>query len=144
MNNTELYNVAAHYLGVQEWAGKDSNNPVVLDFYKQAGHPEVKTDEVPWCAAFVNSVLHDCGIKGTGALNARSFMKWGKEVPSHRINLGDIIVFWRESPTSWKGHVAFFAGYDAEGNILSLGGNQGDAVSIKSYDKSKLLTVRRP
>ena len=144
MRNNKFYDTAAHYLGVKEWSGKNSNNPVVLDFFKDAGHSWVENDETPWCAAFVNSVLHDLGVVGTGKLNARSFLDYGREVSLSNADLGDILVFWRQDPNSWKGHVAFFAGFDAKGDILCLGGNQGNAVSIQSYPRSRLLSVRRP
>jgi peptidoglycan hydrolase-like protein with peptidoglycan-binding domain len=57
---------------------------------------------------------------------------------------GDIVVFWRESPQSWKGHVGFFMGFNQDGSkVFSLGGNQGDSVSIKAYDAGKVLGFRR-
>jgi len=143
MKSNYVYHTAAHWLGLEEWEGKDSNNPHVLDFFKDAGHDWVKDDETPWCAAFVNSVLKDCGIQGTGKLNARSFSQWGSAARLETANLGDIVVFWRESPDSWKGHVAFFAGFDNNGDILALGGNQGDSVSVQTYPRERVLTVRR-
>jgi hypothetical protein len=40
------------------------------------------------------------------------------------------------------GHVGFYAGIEAN-DVLVLGGNQGDSVSIAPYLKSRLLGVRR-
>lgn len=40
------------------------------------------------------------------------------------------------------GHVGFYAGIQGK-DILVLGGNQNDTVSISGYAKSRLLGVRR-
>lgn len=143
MKSNHVYHTAARWLGLEEWTGKDSNNPAIVEFFKDAGHDWVQDDETPWCAAFVNSVLKDCSLKGTGKLNARSFMDWGEPVRFSTAELGDIVVFWREKRTSWKGHVAFFAGFDHNGDVLALGGNQGNAVTVQSYPRERVLTIRR-
>lgn len=75
-------------------------------------------------------------------LNARSFLNWGTETTEPQ--LGDIVVLSRGDPDGWKGHVGFFKGFDANGDILILGGNQGDSVSVSSYSKDRLLGYRRP
>jgi len=101
----------------------------------------VDPKETPWCAAFVNAVLKEAGGgNGTGKLNARSFLNFGKETNSPKI--GDIVVLERGGKNSWQGHVGFFQGYDKNGNIKVLGGNQGNKVSIASYPKEKLLGFR--
>jgi uncharacterized protein (TIGR02594 family) len=53
--------------------------------------------------------------------------------------VGAIVVFWRGTPSSGSGHVGFVAGKDASGRLLVLGGNQGDMVSIKPGDTSRLV-----
>jgi hypothetical protein len=40
------------------------------------------------------------------------------------------------------GHVGFYAGRDGD-NVLLLGGNQGNQVSIASFPASRVLGVRR-
>ena len=49
-------------LGVREGAG-NANDPRVLAYYRDAGHPEIKADSVAWCAAFVGAMLERSGIK---------------------------------------------------------------------------------
>ena len=44
------YELALSERGVKEGPG-EADNPVVRAYYKDAGHPEVKHDSVPWCAA---------------------------------------------------------------------------------------------
>ena len=59
---------------------------------------------------------------------ARSWEKFGDAVDQPR--LGDIVVFWRVSRSSGKGHVGFYMQQNA-GTITILGGNQNtdEAVS---------------
>lgn len=99
-----------------------------------------KDDEISWCAAFVNSVCRLSGVIGTGKANARSFLDVGE--PIHNPSPGDIVIFWRESKHSWKGHVGFFIREKGE-YIYVLGGNQSNEVNISAYPKHRLLGYRR-
>jgi uncharacterized protein (TIGR02594 family) len=96
-------------------------------------------DEVAWCSAFVNWVLKQVGIEGTGSAAARSWMTWGAPCP---VRYGAIAVLWR-GPESWMGHVGFVVSTTAT-RILVLGGNQDDQVEEKWFDRSKLLATRWP
>lgn len=136
-----IYAVAEGYLGVTEYPAA-KHNPQIVKFYADSGHSWVQDDETPWCAAFVGSVLAECGIQGTKELNARSYTKWGEDVDITQAQKGDVVVFWRGSRDSWKGHVAFFSHYE-DGKIYVLGGNQGDKVSVAPYSMDRLLTIRR-
>jgi uncharacterized protein (TIGR02594 family) len=86
-------------------------------------------------------MLEDCGIAGTRSGMARSFEKWGQ--PCGPIP-GAIVVFWRGSKSSGSGHVGFVTGRDQYGNIMVLGGNQGDAVNVKPFDTSRIVGYRWP
>ena len=92
-----------------------------------------------WCAGFVNGTLKKAGIQGTGKDNARSFLAWGQ--PTSNPKKGDIVVLWRGSPGSWKGHVGYYYGTSGD-NVLILGGNQNNQVSIETYPKSRVLGYR--
>jgi uncharacterized protein (TIGR02594 family) len=95
--------------------------------------------EVPWCAAFMNASLAEVGLKGTGQLTARSFLKIGKKVTEPKV--GDIVVFKR-GDSSWQGHVGYYM--DAEGDMIYVfGGNQSDEVSVQGYPKKDVLGYRR-
>jgi uncharacterized protein (TIGR02594 family) len=139
--NTAIDTVARGYLGLKEWPGA-KHNPAVVALFAKVGHAEIHDDETPWCAAFVGAVLAEAGARGTGALNARSYMKWGEAVDISDAQAGDVVVFWRGSRDGWQGHVAFFVGFKA-GQIEVLGGNQGNAVSIAHYASARLLGIRR-
>ena len=132
---------ARSLIGTKEIVGK-KDNPVVMAMYADVGHKWVQHDEVAWCAAFVGSCLEKNGIRSTRKLNARSYLDWGVEVPLSKARKGDIVIFERGGPQSWKGHVAFFEGV-AGTKVKVLGGNQANAVNVKPYSKSKVLGVRR-
>lgn len=136
-----IYSIAESHVGLREFPGA-THNPAVVQMFADSGHAWVQDDETPWCAAFVGSVLAQAGVQGTGALNARSYLDWGQEVPLERAQRGDIVVFWRGSRDGWQGHVGFYHGIDGN-NILVLGGNQGNAVSVAPYSADRLLGVRR-
>lgn len=135
-----IYDVAEGYLGVTEYPAA-KHNPQILKFYADSGNSWVQDDETPWCAAFVGSVLAECGIQGTNKLNARSYLNWGNPVELDKAQKGDVVVFWRGSKDGWQGHVAFYSHQDQE-HIYVLGGNQGNKVSLKPYPKTKLLGIR--
>jgi uncharacterized protein (TIGR02594 family) len=57
---------------------------------------------------------------------------------------GDLVVFWREDPDSWKGHVAIFLSIDPENKeIICLGGNQDGKVCIRQYSEEYVVGFRR-
>lgn len=130
---------ARQEIGVSEIAGK-VHSKRVLSYWELAKLP-FRDDETPWCAGFVNAMVEDVGIKGTQSGMARSFESWGQ--PCGPIP-GAIVVFWRGSRTSGSGHVGFLTGRDQSGNLMVLGGNQGDAVNIKPFSASRVIGYRWP
>ena len=135
----ELLNLALSYYGLKEFPGK-KHNEVIVNFSKEIGHSWVNTDETAWCSIFINFLAKKCDYESSGKLNARSWLDVGFE-PCEK-EIGDIVVLWRESKTSWKGHVGLFI-RETDKYIYVLGGNQGNAVNIKPYLKSRLLQYRR-
>ena len=128
--------IAARALGLNE-----SDKAAALNDYLTTGGQNIDPATTAWCAAFVDATLRQSGMEGTGKLNARSYLDWGQ--PVDQPQRGDVAVFSRGDPNGWQGHVGFFDGYDEAGKIRVLGGNQGDAVSLASYDPSQLLGFRR-
>jgi uncharacterized protein (TIGR02594 family) len=126
-------------LGVAEIAGARDNTRVVR-YYADVGHPEVSNDEVAWCAAFLGACLERAGIGSTRSLLARSYLDWG--APAHEPRYGAIAVLNRGSDPT-LGHVGFLVG-ETEADIILLGGNQGDAVSVQAFPRSRLLGLRWP
>lgn len=140
--NPLILEAAGQYIGEAEWPGSKTN-PVISGFFAASGNSEVTSDEVPWCAAFVGAVLAQIGLQGTGKLNARSYKDWGATIALKDAKPGDIIVFWRESPQSWKGHVGFLVRFEGSDRVIVRGGNQRNRVADDSYPVGQILAVRR-
>ncbi len=137
MNKLQVFEKAMSYYGLEEKL-KTGFNPIVLEMLNSFHEVKI-TKNLPWCAAFVNHVLKECGHKHSSKLNARSLLKIGKKVNDP--GLGDIVVLWRGKEDSWKGHVGFYAGVNND-IIYILGGNQNNSVCIRGYSKSRLLSFR--
>ena len=129
---------AMEFYGLKEVPGIE-NNPQIIRFFKDIGYTWIKDDETAWCSCFINWLAKECSCQKSGKLDARSWLKTGRDIKYPA--LGDVVIFWRESPESWKGHVGLFISQD-EKNIYTLGGNQDNMVCIKPYSKSQLLGFR--
>jgi uncharacterized protein (TIGR02594 family) len=132
---------AALSLAASQVGFNERDQKAALQDYLTTGGANLDPAVTAWCAAFVNATLQQTGIQGTESNMARSFMDWGQPVTQPQE--GDLAVFSRGDPNGPYGHVGFFKGYDAQGNIMVLGGNQGDAVSILPYSPDRLLGFRR-
>ncbi|MGB1294859.1 MAG: TIGR02594 family protein [Flavobacteriales bacterium] len=132
--------IAFSQFGVKEIKGKQ-DNPEVLKYFDEMGLDGSRLkDETSWCSAFMNWVAMNSELEPSGELTARSWLKVGWEVKEPI--LGDVVVFWRESPQSWKGHVGLFI-RETKHFIYVLGGNQSNQVKISAYNKTQLLQYRR-
>lgn len=132
--------IAKKYLNVKELPG-DAHNVTILGWWKKL-QIKVCRDETPWCAAFVGGVLEECGIQSTRSPSARSYVKWGAKLKEPAY--GCVVTFWRGEPRGWSGHVGFVVGKDLRGNLMVLGGNQGDRVSIKPFAIDRVLSYSWP
>jgi uncharacterized protein (TIGR02594 family) len=124
-------------LGQAEIHGR-KHNPRILKWWIAIRAP-FTDDETPWCAGFVGGQLESVGIKSSRSAAARSYLKWGKKLTAAAV--GCIVVFSR-GPVN--GHVGFVVGQDSRGNLMVLGGNQGDAVNIKAFSTGNVLGYRWP
>lgn len=133
--------LALSQIGVKEIVGLE-HNPQILRYFDEIGHDWVDNDEMAWCSAFVNWVCIKNNLPMSGKLNARSWLKVGVPLEEGcEPEVGDIVVLWRVSKTSWKGHVGFFIS-NRNGYIYILGGNQGNEVCIRAYSEYRLLEYR--
>ncbi len=135
--NYHFADVASSMIGVNE----NRDTAAIASFIKRYAGVEIDPRRTAWCAAFVNAVLGSQGVKGTGKLNARSFLNFGTATDNPRE--GDIAVFSRGGANSGSGHVGFFKGFDAQGNVIIVGGNQSNSVSTTTMSADKLLGFRR-
>ncbi len=130
--------VAAKQIGMNE-----TDQRVALQEYMSNGGVNLDPAVTAWCAAFVNATLAQTGQQGTGSNMARSFLEWGQ--PVDQPQRGDLAVFSRGDPNGPYGHVGFFDGYNEDGTLRILGGNQGASgeVSYSNYGTDRLLGFRR-
>lgn len=110
--------------GLAEKPGAGSN-PEVLKLYAEAGHPEIRSDEVAWCAAAVGAALKRSGWPNTGSLAARSYEAFPH---LHRPMFGAIGVK-RRGTSAWLGHVGIVVAATGK-RVWMLGGNQHDRVCV--------------
>jgi len=96
-----------------------------------------------WCSAFMLYIARQCGLAPAATAAARSWLREGEPVALADAQPGDVVVFWRGKPGGWQGHVALLQRTAAANAIVVLGGNQGGAVSSKSYPADRLLGIRR-
>ncbi len=136
-----IVRIALGEFGVTETPGKE-HNQTVLNYFHEIGQAWVTTDETAWCSAYANWVALKAGVERSGKLTARSWLGIG--TPTDTPQIGDIVILWRESPSSWKGHVGFYIGHSEDGQyIYVLGGNQNNQVNIKAYPVSRVLGYRQ-
>lgn len=143
MIETSCYQLAQRFVGLAEVPGGVAN-PAVLAMLRLDG-ADVQDDETSWCSAFANYITWLLRLPRSKSLAARSWLSVG--VP---MDIGDakaendVVIFWRGQATGWQGHVGFFAGFNkATGQVLVLGGNQGDHVTVAPMPVDRLLGIRR-
>ncbi len=139
----KIIKIATQELGVAEYPAHQ-HNPRILQYAEETGLDYVVSngDETPWCSIFMNWVAKKAGFVQSHHPAARSWLDVGFKVK--RPELGDVVVYWRNSPSSWEGHVGIFLGYtSSRKDIYTLGGNQSNAVSITTYSVKRFLEFRR-
>lgn len=135
MSKYSWLKIAEGEKGTKEITGLAHHTPRILEYHAMTTL-KAKQDEVPWCSSFVNWVMHKAGYAITKSAAAKSWAKWGKEVP---MQLGAIIVLKRTGGH----HVGFYTG-ETKNGIYLLGGNQSNAVNVKLFNKSLFLASRMP
>lgn len=128
---------ARKYIGTREIPG-EKYHPKIFEWWRAIKRGGIKSDEVPWCAAFVGGCLEAVGIISSRYESAKSYLGWGVQL--HAPVVGCIAVFSRAG----GGHVGFVVADDGNGRLMILGGNQADRVSIVPFDKGRVVDYRWP
>ena len=137
----ELLNIGLSQYGVKEIPGT-KHNPTIVGYSKEIGYGGIVDDETAWCSIFLNWCALKAGLHRSKKLNARSWLNIGEEVKEPQA--GDVVIFWRESKNSWKGHVAIYVNHSENKKYINcLGGNQSNKVCIRAYKAEQLLGFRR-
>jgi uncharacterized protein (TIGR02594 family) len=126
-------------LGQHEAPGS-ATNPRIRAIFADAGHPEVTSDEVAWCSAFVCACLERAQTVSTRSLMARSHLAWGEPLDAPRT--GAIAILSRGDDPA-LGHTGFVAGW-TDSAIILLGGNQQDGVTVAPFPVNRLIGLRWP
>jgi len=127
--------IARAELGQAE-GGRSGSNPRI-EAYHATTQGGAEPDSVHWCSSFVNFCVERAGFRGTDSKLARSWLTWGVEAPD--FVPGCVVVLKRGNPP--KGHVGFYVGRES-GRVRLLAGNQGDKVSLASYDADRVIGRR--
>lgn len=90
-----------------------------------------------WCASFGGWALKQAQLPYLKTGLSRRYLSYGH--PTKNPEPLDIVVFKRDET---KGHLGFFLGYDKNGDIIVLSGNQTNQVKVDIYKKNKLLGFR--
>lgn len=128
---------ARRHIGTKEIKGS-KHELKILQWWKTIRRGGIKDDETPWCAAFVGGCLEAAGQISSRYESAKSYLTWGDSLAFPCV--GAVVVFSRDG----GGHVGFVVGRDKLNNIMVLGGNQGDAVNIKPFARSRVTGLRVP
>lgn len=128
---------AKKYLGQKE-TGKHgrASNPFIVNLFNHT-HYHTKTDQTPWCAAFVSTALESMGYKSAHSASAYDYKSYGERC---EVKPGAVVVFkW----PSGGGHVAFIQSVSS-GSVACLGGNQGDSVKVSVFGRENIVATRWP
>lgn len=97
-----------------------------------------------WCAIYMYHLAKAAMFETPPIpIVARSWLKVGNHIEKPKT--GDLIILWRASIDSWKGHVGIFLRFYGKDRVYVLGGNQGPvkSVCIQPYPIKNLLGYRR-
>lgn len=147
--NITAYSLAQRYVGIREIAG-DKDHPLVQWWLSLCGYDLDVHDEVPWCSAFPNGICWELSLPRTKSAASRSWLMLGTPTP---VDLAkpefDVVILTRgsgpqpgPSVLNAPGHVGFFAGLQND-QILVLGGNQDNGISITHFPIDRVLGIRR-
>lgn len=137
---TTWINIAKSYIGTKEIPGPKSN-PVIISWAKKLGGKvgiPYTDDDTAWCGLFMGHVFQEAGfVVPNICVRASEWAKFGS--PCSVYAEGAVAVFKRPG----GGHVGIIVG-QTDKNLLILGGNQGNAVSITQIEKARCTDVRWP
>ena len=128
---------ARRHLGVAEITGP-RHSPVIQSWLHKLRAWWVD-DETPWCGVFVAACMYSSGFKLPKFwMRAKAWADWGTRLIAPAP--GCIVVFERQG----GGHVGFVVGRTVTGQLLVLGGNQGNRVSEMAFDPHRVIAYVWP
>lgn len=132
MNEPSWLVEARKYIGLSEFPGASHNSTILRWLDKLSAW--WRDDETPWCGVFVAYCMQASDIAVPKYwMRAKAWADWGSRLSAPVT--GCVVVFERQG----GGHVGFVVGRTLTGNLMVLGGNQGDKVSIAAFDRSRVV-----
>lgn len=129
--------IARRDLGVREAPGQ-ATTPAILRWLISLG-AWWRDDETPWCGVALAYWMQSVDVDiPRHYYRARAWLEWGLFL--HAPVVGCVVIFERRG----GGHVGLVVGRDENGNLLVLGGNQSDRVSIEAFPMGRVLGYRWP
>lgn len=129
--------IARRDLDIEETPGKETT-PAIRRWLIDLG-AWWRDDETAWCGVAVAAWMKESGSAiPKHYYRARAWLDWGTALTMPA--LGCVVVFDRRG----GGHVGLVVGRDQTDNLLVLGGNQGNKVSIASFSPDRVLGYRWP
>lgn len=119
------------FVGTKEIPGKQ-HSPAIVNMLIRL-NAWWKDDETPWCGVFVGDCLKQSGRAiPKDWYRAKAYADYGTLLSKPAY--GALAVMSRQG----GGHVGIVVGQDAAGNILLLGGNQGNMVSVAAFPRARI------
>lgn len=112
-------------------------------YHTYVGLPKA-TGSTAWCSSFVSWCLNEVGQKNAKSAGSQSVL-WNEGKLFKRIEepvYGCIVLMTNYVKSTGKsnshGHVTFLYGVDSNGDLICLGGNQGDRLKYSRYYTNKV------
>lgn len=136
------FDLAQRFVGeVYELPGK-AEHPFIQWCHSLCVLGYEQPDEVPWCSSFMNALAFMLQLPRSKSAAARSWLHVGTLIDLGEAEPGNDVVVFSRGDNPAQGHVGLYAGHDASA-VSVLGGNQGNAVSVQRFPRTRLLQVRR-
>jgi uncharacterized protein (TIGR02594 family) len=108
---------------------------------------KIEDQEDSWCASFANWCLDQTDYKGAKSAASQSIL-WKEGKLFKRIEepeFGCIVILTNyvkaDGHQTAKGHITFLYGKDSNGDLICLGGNQGNKIKYSRYYTDKVCNT---
>src|SRR5689334_3299388 len=98
--------ICIDYIGLDRLTDRDKIIKL-LKLYSIDDDIVLDPSNMAWCAAWMNMCERAIGNKGTGHINAKSFLDYGTEIPISVAQYGDILIFHFSFDDAYQGHVSY-------------------------------------
>lgn len=142
MSEPRWLTLARADIGVREIKGP-KHNPKVLDYFKEVGRPDIKTDEVAWCAAGLGAWLKRAGLPippPSKALAAISYETYGDKLDQPILGC---IGVKRRSGDTWMRHTGLVVAANPT-TIWMVSANSKNQVNIAPFSRWQFTAFRWP